>query len=172
MTPVDRWIQRWRISKVRHFIPTGARVLDVGCHEGELFRQLADRIGDSVGVDSLLEEPISGPGYRLLPGAFPDGLPADGKPFDAITLLAVFGLERIPQVSHVPTILELVKPEDRAAVDFMASGTPISRSLAVGPRVPSDRVAALRNAMEATLKDQAFLAEAKKRRLPLRPRKW
>lgn len=89
-----------------------------------------------------------------------------------VTLLAVFGLERIPQIPNVPTLLELVKPEDRAAVDFMASGTPISRSLAVGPGVPADRVAVLRQAMEATLDDSAFLAEAKKRHLPLRPRKW
>jgi len=89
-----------------------------------------------------------------------------------VKLLAVFGLERIPEIPDVPTLLELVKPEDRAVVDFMVSGTPISRSLAVGPKVPADRVAALRTAMAATMKDSAFLAEAKKRKLPLRPRTW
>lgn len=105
MTPVDRWIQRWRISKVRQFIPAGARVLDVGCHEGELFRQLADRIGAGVGVDPLLEEPISAPGYRLLPGAFPDALVAEGERFDAITLLAVF--EHIPADEQKAMVDEL-----------------------------------------------------------------
>lgn len=89
-----------------------------------------------------------------------------------VKLLIVFGLERIPQIPNVPTLLDLVKPGDRAAVDFMASGTPISRSLAVGPKVPADRVAALRTAMAETMEDPAFLLEAKKRHLPLRPRSW
>lgn len=105
MTRVDRWIQRWRISKVRRYIPAGARVLDVGCHEGELFRQLEDRVGDGVGVDPLLAEPISTPGYRLLPGVFPDALPADSELFDAITLLAV--LEHIPTGQQTALVGEL-----------------------------------------------------------------
>jgi tripartite-type tricarboxylate transporter receptor subunit TctC len=89
-----------------------------------------------------------------------------------VKILINFGLERIDRISDVPTLLELVKPEDRAIVDFMASGTPVSRALAVGPKVPGDRVAILREAMSATLKDPAFLEDARKRKLPLRPRTW
>ena len=105
MTPVDRWLQRWRISKARHYIPLGARVLDVGCSEGELFRQLSDRVGDGVGVDPLLREPVDDTGYRLLPGTFPDALAADDELFDVITLLAV--LEHIPSDQQTQLVAEL-----------------------------------------------------------------
>ena len=89
-----------------------------------------------------------------------------------VKLLVNYGLERIPELPDVPTLAELVKPEDRPIVEFLSAGTPVSRALAVGPKVPADRVAALRKAMEATLKDPAFLADAKKRKIPLRPRTW
>jgi len=89
-----------------------------------------------------------------------------------VKLLINYGLERIPEIPDVPTLSELVKPEDRAIVDFLSAGTPVSRSLAVGPKVPADRVAALRKAMEDTMKDPGFLADAKKRKIPLRPRTW
>ena len=72
----------------------------------------------------------------------------------------------------MPTLLELAKGSDKEVVDFVASATPVSRALAYGPGVPADRVAVLRAAMEKTMKDPAFLAEAKKRKLPLRPRSW
>lgn len=105
MTPVDRWLQRWRISKVRPFIPAGARVLDIGCHEGELFRQLSDRLGAGVGIDPQLEEPVVGRGYRLLPGTFPGALATEGASFDVITLLAV--LEHIPAGEQGALVNEL-----------------------------------------------------------------
>jgi tripartite-type tricarboxylate transporter receptor subunit TctC len=90
----------------------------------------------------------------------------------SINILINFGLERIPEIGNVPTLLELAKGDDKAVVDFVASATPVSRALTVGPGVPADRVAVLRTAMEKTLKDPAFLADAKKRKLPLRPRSW
>ena len=43
--------------------------------------------------------------------------------------------------------------------------------MAVGPGVPADRVAALRKAFDETMKDPAFLEDAKKRRLSISPRK-
>jgi tripartite-type tricarboxylate transporter receptor subunit TctC len=54
--------------------------------------------------------------------------------------------------------------------EFIASGTPFARALAVGPGVPKDRVAALRKAFDDLMKDPEFLAAAKKRRLDINPR--
>ena len=53
--------------------------------------------------------------------------------------------------------------------EFVISGTPFARALAVGPGVPADRVAALRKAFDELMKDPAFLADAKKRKLNIDP---
>lgn len=92
MTRVDRLIQRWRIAKAGAYIPSGAHVLDIGCSEGALFRQIR-HIGSGVGVDPLLDATRSLGAVRLIAGTFPDALPP-AETFDAITLLAV--LEHIP----------------------------------------------------------------------------
>jgi tripartite-type tricarboxylate transporter receptor subunit TctC len=89
-----------------------------------------------------------------------------------INMLVTYTLERMPEIPHVPTLVELVKPEDKDVAEFMIAGTPIARSIAVGPNVPADRVAALRAAFAKTVADPKFLADAKKRKLSIQPRKW
>lgn len=89
-----------------------------------------------------------------------------------VNLLMLYAFERLPQIPNVPTILELVSAEDRPVAEFLINGTPIARSLAVPPGVPADRVAALRAAFEKTMADNAFLGEAKERKMLIRPRKW
>jgi 2-polyprenyl-3-methyl-5-hydroxy-6-metoxy-1,4-benzoquinol methylase len=91
--PLDRLLQRWRIARAGRYVPPGSRVLDVGCHDGALFRQLDGRVREGVGIDGELEAPVELGRFRLLPGHFPEDLPPD-EPFDAITLLAV--LEHVP----------------------------------------------------------------------------
>jgi len=54
--------------------------------------------------------------------------------------------------------------------EFVIAGTPFARALAVGPDVPAERVATLRKAFDALMTDQAFLADAKKRKLEIGPR--
>ena len=87
-----------------------------------------------------------------------------------VNLLLQYTLERTPAMKDLPTLLELSPPEQRDVVEFITSGTPIARSLAVGPGVPKDRVAALRTAFDALMKDKAFLADAEKRQLGISPR--
>lgn len=87
-----------------------------------------------------------------------------------ITIPVQFALERMAALPDTPTLLELAKPEARDVIEFLLAGTPIARALAVGPGVPRDRVAALRQAFAATLKDPAFLDEAKRRNLSIRYR--
>jgi SAM-dependent methyltransferase len=93
MTKVDLLLQRWRIAKAKSFIPQGARVLDIGSHDGALFRALGDRLGYGVGVDPSVERSGSFGKYELIAGLFPQDVPT-GE-FDVITLLAV--LEHIPE---------------------------------------------------------------------------
>jgi tripartite-type tricarboxylate transporter receptor subunit TctC len=86
-----------------------------------------------------------------------------------VTLLAQFTLERKAQIPDVPTLLELAPADKKDVVEFLTSGTPFGRAMAVGPGVPADRVAALRKAFDEVMKDPAFLADAKKRNLDIDP---
>jgi tripartite-type tricarboxylate transporter receptor subunit TctC len=87
-----------------------------------------------------------------------------------VTILVQFTLERKQQLPDVPTLLELAPNDKKDVVEFLAAGTPFARAMAVGPGVPKDRVAALRKAFDATMRDPAVLAEAQKRNIGLDPR--
>jgi tripartite-type tricarboxylate transporter receptor subunit TctC len=50
---------------------------------------------------------------------------------------------------------------------FIASPSTIGRAIALPPGTPADRVAAIREAFEKTVRDPAFLADARKRGLPI-----
>jgi tripartite-type tricarboxylate transporter receptor subunit TctC len=105
------------------------------------------------------------PSWENLNGTRPQWL-AEKK----VKFLASFTLERPRYLKDVPTLMELAAPEKRDVAEFVISGTPIARSIALGPGVPADRVAALRKAFVETLKDPAFLADAEKRKLSVDPR--
>lgn len=51
-------------------------------------------------------------------------------------------------------------PEDRQLIELAVSGTQFGRPLTTNAGVPPERVAALRAAFDATMKDREFLAEA------------
>ena len=95
----------------------------------------------------------------------PDWL-RDGK----IHILAQVGLHRLPELSDVPLMQELTSdPDDQALLRFMASKVEIGRHHSTPPGFPKPQLAMLRRAYMATLKDPAFIAEAKQRKLSLAP---
>lgn len=96
MTGLDRFLQRWRIRVAARHLPAGARVLDVGCFDGALFRVLDGQLGAGIGVDPLATPGRLGARFELRRGSFPDAV-AGEAPFDAITLLAV--LEHVPEAA-------------------------------------------------------------------------
>ncbi|MGE3247941.1 MAG: Bug family tripartite tricarboxylate transporter substrate binding protein, partial [Beijerinckiaceae bacterium] len=87
-----------------------------------------------------------------------------------VNMLVQFTLERLPQLPNTPTIIEMATPDKRDVAELLAAGTPIARGLAYGPGVPADRVAAVRGAFDAVMKDAAFKQDAEKRQLALRHR--
>jgi 2-polyprenyl-3-methyl-5-hydroxy-6-metoxy-1,4-benzoquinol methylase len=102
MTLLDRALQQWRIRKAATYLKAGDRILDVGCADGILFRQIRG-LGESVGLDPDLEldRTVELPNVRFIRGQFPQVMLANEWPrmiFDAITMLAV--LEHITPDQH------------------------------------------------------------------------
>src|SRR5256886_1159153 len=87
-----------------------------------------------------------------------------------IRVLAQYGLTRHPELAEVPTMLELAKSEaDRQAMTMLFARTEYGRPYFLPPDVPAARVAALRRAFDATMKDPAFITEAAKLQFDIDP---
>ncbi len=82
-----------------------------------------------------------------------------------MVLLLQTGLERDAELKDVPTMMEVApNPEVKEMFAFLAGGAPVGWSACLPPSVPPARVAALRTAWEAMLKDETFRADVKKRK--------
>jgi tripartite-type tricarboxylate transporter receptor subunit TctC len=80
------------------------------------------------------------------------------------------GLARHPAFKDVPNALELAhNPEDRQAFELLFAQLALGRPFVAPPDVPADRVAALRQAFDATMEDPELVAEMDKRNLE---RRW
>ena len=80
------------------------------------------------------------------------------------------GFDREKVWSDVPTLIELAPtPDEKTAMKIVAAGPAIGRSYMLLPEVPAERVKALRAAFRAMLSDPAFLKEAKRLKMVLRP---
>jgi tripartite-type tricarboxylate transporter receptor subunit TctC len=60
-------------------------------------------------------------------------------------------------------------PEEQAMYRLIAGVAEIGRAIVTTPNVPKERVEALRAAFDAMVQDEAFLAAAKERSLPIKP---
>jgi tripartite-type tricarboxylate transporter receptor subunit TctC len=90
----------------------------------------------------------------------------DGK----AVILYQNALKRFAQLSHVPTVSELVlSDEGRAVAQVIAGTAEIGRSIITTPGVPEARLAALRGAFQDMLKDPEFVAATAKRNLMIDP---
>ena len=86
-----------------------------------------------------------------------------------INILVQVGFEKEPELPQVPLLLDLVNDEDRKGVIRVVSlPTALGYGHWVAPGVPKDRVAALRAAYAAVMKDPEFLKEAEKTGMVLR----
>jgi hypothetical protein len=80
------------------------------------------------------------------------------------------GLEKLPDLPNVPSALEIVKdPHKKRVLTLIQLRQETVRPLAAPPDTPADRLAALRRAFDATMKDPAFIAEAAKLQLEIEP---
>lgn len=84
----------------------------------------------------------------------------DGK----IRILMQLGLQKNSEIpGDVPLVLDLAKSEkDKKALEIIFSRQSMGRPFFLPPGVSADRVAVVRTAFDAMVKDKAFLADAEK----------
>jgi tripartite-type tricarboxylate transporter receptor subunit TctC len=84
--------------------------------------------------------------------------------------LVEFALEHSDDLPNIPLASSLAKDEDtKKAMAFVSHYAGIGRAFVAPPGFPADRLAALRKAFDDTMKDPAFLADAKKRKMVIAP---
>ena len=87
-----------------------------------------------------------------------------------ITILAQVGAKRAHEIPDIPLVTELARSEeDRRIFKLMSAASGLGRPYLAPPGVPADRLAILRSAFAATMKDKAFLAEAEKLQIDIDP---
>jgi tripartite-type tricarboxylate transporter receptor subunit TctC len=111
-------------------------------------------------------ELVSAVGIPGLVAAHPDWIKPDG---DGVVLYQN-ALKRHALLPQVPTLPELGLSDDgRAVLRAIAGTAEIGRSIQTTPGVPPERLAALRTAFQAMLKDPEFLAACEKRNVAIEP---
>lgn len=86
-----------------------------------------------------------------------------------VNVILQIGLNKLKELPNVPSALDLVSGHDREVLELILIRQEMGRPFALPPGVPADRIAALRRAFDATLKDTGFVAEAQKLNLEIDP---
>jgi tripartite-type tricarboxylate transporter receptor subunit TctC len=87
-----------------------------------------------------------------------------------LNVIVQMGLDKLPDLPNVPAALDLVTdPEKKQVLELILIRQEPGRPLAAPPGVPADRLATLRRAFDATMKDPDFLAEAEKLQMEIDP---
>jgi tripartite-type tricarboxylate transporter receptor subunit TctC len=90
----------------------------------------------------------------------------DGK----VNVLLQTGLERAPDLPDVPRVVDLAHDdEQRQILELFSQAEKVGRSLTAPPDLPPQRVALLRSAFTAILRDPQFLTDAGQMQLELSP---
>jgi tripartite-type tricarboxylate transporter receptor subunit TctC len=87
-----------------------------------------------------------------------------------INLLLQTGAEKDADLPEIPRMIDLARSdEERRLLELFASPSIIGRSVLAPPGTSVERVAALRNAFAAMIRDPIFLGDVNKARLELHP---
>jgi tripartite-type tricarboxylate transporter receptor subunit TctC len=87
-----------------------------------------------------------------------------------LNVLLVMSTDRNPELPDIPSVLEKADNDnDRDIIKLIVSRQKVARPFTAPPSIPADRLAALRQAFMDTMKDKAFLDEAKSLTLEISP---
>lgn len=83
-----------------------------------------------------------------------------------VNIIMQMALSKHPELPNVPLITEMARNDaERAQIELVMSRQTMGRPFFVPPDVPADRIAALRRAFMAAMKDPEFLAHAERMKL-------
>jgi tripartite-type tricarboxylate transporter receptor subunit TctC len=86
------------------------------------------------------------------------------------TILVQLALDKHPDLPDVPLVVDLAKnDEQRTILRLIFARQVMGRPFLGPPNIPPDRVAALRDAFMATMKDKDFLADTDKAQMEVNP---
>jgi hypothetical protein len=87
-----------------------------------------------------------------------------------INILLQLTMRKHPELAHVPLVMDFARDEAaRRAFDLVFADQEMARPIFAPPDVPADRVAALRRAFDATMKDPEFMADAARTAIDIDP---
>jgi tripartite-type tricarboxylate transporter receptor subunit TctC len=87
-----------------------------------------------------------------------------------VNVLLQMASKKHPDLAHVPLALDLAKNEsDVRVLDLIFSRQSMAYPFVAPPGIPAERLAALRQGFDATMKDPEFLGEAKRLNLDIDP---
>src|SRR6202045_164955 len=77
--------------------------------------------------------------------------------------------KRVAELAEVPTVLDVAgNPERQAVLKLIIARQTMARPFVAPPDIPPERLTALRNAFDATMRDPEFLADATRQGLDVR----
>jgi len=78
--------------------------------------------------------------------------------------------QKQPELANIPSALDMARePWQRAVLEFVIASQTMARPFAAPPGIPASRKAMLRTAFAETMRDPAFLADARKLHLDIAP---
>ena len=87
-----------------------------------------------------------------------------------VNILLQYALQRAPDLPDVPLMMELGRTEEaRTALKVFAMGNAMGRSIFTAPGLPPERLAALRAAFDATMRDPELLAFTQEKNIDIGP---
>jgi len=88
-----------------------------------------------------------------------------------LNIIIQVGMQKEKELPNVPLMIDQAKnADDKAVLEFLTkANASIGKPFATSPGVPPERVAALRRAFDAAMKDPELLAEAEKLKIEIDP---
>ncbi len=121
--------------------------------------------GLNLALESREVEGICGLSWSTLRASRPDWIREQ-----KLNVILQMAFEKLPELADVPSALDLVTdPASRQVLELILIRQEMGRPYVAPPGVPTDRVAALRAAFDATMKDPEFLAEAQRLQMEIDP---